>query len=194
MEKRVIHLILAIVTVAVVLTAFSGFGNNNYDTESEGNATANLSSEDIKEECEDMETPMAFTDGNSGTINIPLVGASVMETDVKHHFDMPEGMTKVEVTFTWDPAWELTLDIGLGNCPHSGTLLETYTCSSGTHTLVFEDVEGLETGQWFAHIKVTDVNAHRGESCTYSMSAVCCSCTDACGDCDSDGSTSSGHC
>lgn len=187
MEKRVLHIALAIVTVVIFLTAFKGMsgavetgdgdnleGGGDGVTPTGGNSTGDG-------ECDGGEE-LAFTDGNSGTIDIPMVGAQFTETDVKHHFEMPAGATKVKVTFTWDPKWELEASIGTGTCPHSGEMLEAETTSSGEVTLEYEDEAGLTEGQWFAHFSVPDVNAHRGESCSYTISAELCTCGGECGD------------
>ena len=142
--------------------------------------------------CEDE--PIIFTDGNQGTIEVPMVGIATTDMDAKHHFTVPEGVTKVEVTFTWEPAWALTIDIGTGECPHNGEVFASKSDSTGKVTLVYEAAEGLPTGTWFAHLSPNDASSHRGESCSYTLSAAFCNCDGDCGDCGSDDDCSGGGC
>ncbi|MCK4717061.1 MAG: hypothetical protein KAT70_00215 [Thermoplasmata archaeon] len=176
MEKRTIHIVLAIVTAIIFLAAFKGMsGAVDEDIGIGEQPTIVPDDEELEATCEDI--PIVFTDGSGGTMPIPVAGANVLETHVKHHFEMPENMTKVTVTFTWDPTWELELSIGTGDCPHSGEELASEISSAGEATITFEDENGLTTGAWFAHLGDTNPGSHRGESCDYQVVGELCSCT-----------------
>lgn len=172
MDKKVIYLsLVVIIVIAMSSTAF--ITEAPKETE-EKDANPNLPGGDLlPDELEGdlVAQSVQLDEGNTGTISIPLVGTIVTETDVKHHWTMPNGVVMVEATLTWSSGWELEFSTGTGGCPNSGEKLASATSSSGSITITYEADEGdtLITGQWFVHISVPDVNSHRGESMDYTM-------------------------
>ena len=173
MDKKVIYLSLVVIIVfAMSSTAFITEAPRE-TREKDGNIDLPGGGESLPDGGNDslIAQPAQMIDGSSGTISIPMVGASVLETDVKHHWEMPEGIVKLGTTLTWSSGWELEYSTGTGECPHSGEMLAVDTSSSGSITIVYEADEGdtLVTGTWFVHAAVPDINAHRGESMDYTM-------------------------
>lgn len=114
--------------------------------------------------------PVALEEGQTGTLSLPFIGVNLVETDVKHHWDMPENVTGVVVNVSWmESGWDVELSTGTGDCPHSGMSMAEETGSSGQISVEYSAPgnQTLETGQWFCHIAVLDLNSHRGGSLNY---------------------------
>lgn len=114
-----------------------------------------------------VSIPIALDEGQTGTISIPFLGVNFLDTDVKHHWNMPTNVSGVRVNLTWqDQGWDLELATGTGECPHQGTLLASSTGSSGELSVEYfaGENETLQNIQWFAHIAVMDASSHRGDS------------------------------
>jgi len=198
--KKFMYMAVIVVGLFVVAAIANGATPGSGRTEGCNDCAEGCGDSSVLGECAEStgnceHTPVSFMDGDSGTIDIPFVGAMVADVDAKHHFDVPSGTTKVEVTFRWDPTWSLILDIGTGECPHNGETFASVSSRTGEVTLVYEDSEGLPTGKWFAHLAPADASSHRGESCAYVLGAVLCDCSGECGDCgDTGGGGGSGGC
>ncbi len=118
------------------------------------------------------EEMMALDEGESGDFAIPYVGVNVLETDVKHHWDMPADKIKVRAMVNWQgTGWDFNFDIGVGECPHSGEARNSTSGDSGELVLEYSAADGevLDEGQWFVHLGDPDVASHRGESTTYTF-------------------------
>jgi len=160
-------MLLGVAGAVFILIAVAAFGGSSRSTDSDLEGVPGMEEGELNE----TGTPVSLTEGNTGSISIPLVGIQVLDTDEKHHWDMPPETVKVKATLTWeDTSWELDFAIGTGECPHSGTTLASAADSSGSITLEYEaDGEALEEGQWFAHVAAPDADSHRGESVSYSI-------------------------
>jgi hypothetical protein len=123
--------------------------------------------------CEDV----AWTDGSSGTYTYDPAG----DSDVKHHFDMPAGMTVLRAQVTWTRTeWDMALDAGLGGCPHSGTSYGSVDGEGGSLELEVtaesQSLATFEEGEMhFVHLKENmPVNPETGETTDYAMAAQVC--------------------
>lgn len=126
-----------------------------------------------EEECVEVD----FTDGSSGTYTID----SASDDHVKHHFDMPEGTTRLEATATWsETEWEMALDVGTGMCPHSGTSHVQVAGAGGELTAEVQASDlGLEAfapdETWFLHLgEDMPVDPDDGSTSDYAVSALAC--------------------
>jgi hypothetical protein len=123
--------------------------------------------------------PVDWTDGSGGTYTVN----SAADDHVKHHWDMPENVHRLEVSGSWDTDWTMELDAGIGYCPHSGqSYAESYD-ASGTVTIevtpdmVTEGDEVFEAGvQWFAHfgLNMPVGGPEDGSTAQYTMEALAC--------------------
>lgn len=117
---------------------------------------------------------VTLDEGNTGTISIPIVGAAIVETDVKKHWDMPSNITKVTANLTWDKSgWDLEFSIGTGECPDNGETKASKEGNNGIISIEYSAINGtLEEGQWFAHVRVKDPTSHRGDSLDFTITVV----------------------
>jgi len=114
-------------------------------------------------------------EGQTGSLDVPLVGLMFVDTDVKHHWDMPQNISGIRVNLTCsDPSWDVELAIGTGDCPHSGMAMNTTNGPSGELSIEYwvTGDDSLQTGQWFCHIASNDMTSHRGESLNYVFEAT----------------------
>ncbi len=114
--------------------------------------------------------PIALEEGQTGSLDVPFIGINFLDTDVKHHWDMPANVTGVMVNVTCSPSsWNIELSIGTGDCPHSGKAMNTTNGNSGELSVQFwtRGNNSLELGQWFCHIAPEDASSHRGQSLQY---------------------------
>ncbi len=94
-----------------------------------------------------------WIDGSRGEMSI----AEGLDSHVKHHWIMPQGVTRVIGVVTWDnPEFKLDLAVGVGGCPHSGE--EAARANSDTSPAMVEFVAqgNLTEAQWFAHSGATN--------------------------------------
>ena len=169
-------LIIALVVLAAVLAAAAGIviagngrldlagamGRGSGDKDRGAGATGSgaTSGGNVSVQCDE---------GNSGTLQVPLVGARLVNSDQKHHWDMPSNITTVVATLTWqDTSWELEFSIGTGDCPDNGVAKASTSGSGGSLTIEYGE-EQLEEGQWFAHVRCPSPESKRGQSCEYQL-------------------------
>ena len=123
--------------------------------------------------------PIEWANGDSGTYVVNSAG----DDHVKHHFMMPENIHKLTVTGSWECDWTMEMDVGIGNCPHSGTsYAEDYNADGAitldlTPDLVDETAEVFEADtQWFNHfgLNMPVDGPADGETCEYAMEATGC--------------------
>ena len=159
-----------IISDASPLSASEGGGSGGNRTAEDGSGTCDGS-------CAEGGEGVQLDEGNSGTIHIPFVGSSLMDTDEKHHWDMPTGKSRVTATLTWsDTSWDLEFSIGVGECPHQGTAKAVDSGTSGSITVQFQQ-DPLDEGQWFAHVRCLNPDSHRGESCDFTMEVLLAGCS-----------------
>lgn len=117
-------------------------------------------------------TAVETDEGNDGTITI-VWG---LDNDKKHHWDMPDEMTRVVATLSWtEENWNLEFSTGTGECPHNGEALASATSSDGYIIVQYDAPTGyLETGQWFVHIKTLNEDEHMAETCDYEITVTIC--------------------
>ena len=146
----------------LIVSAVLGFSRDGSESKSEGVL------EDEEEEVSNEDgLDITCDEGNSGSLQIPMVGINVIESHEKHHWNMPEEKKMINATLSWtDTSWELKFSIGIGDCPDNGEVMTSETSKSGTIELFFEG-DSLSEEQWFAHVETTDPQNHRGESCAY---------------------------
>jgi hypothetical protein len=93
--------------------------------------------------------------------------------DLKYHWSMPEGMTRVVAILQWPDAsagWNLKFDVGRGFCPDHGTKFGGLTGSSGEIVLVAPQTpKALPEGQWFVHVGAVNADAMMGQSTSFSI-------------------------
>jgi len=119
--------------------------------------------------CSGEGVSIECTEGNTGAVQIPIIGMAFMETDEKHHWDMDAGMNLIVAKLYWeDTSWDMEFSIGTGECPDQGVEKKSATGNNGTIILDYSE-DGLPEGEWFAHIKSMNAAEHRGESCEYSI-------------------------
>ncbi|MGA1821200.1 MAG: hypothetical protein ACMUIG_01580 [Thermoplasmatota archaeon] len=107
-------------------------------------------------------------EGQTGEMSIPYIGVNFVELDVKHHFDMPENITRIMVNVSWTGAdWDLVLSTGTGDCPHSGVEMNSTRGSGRFLSVEYSCDDGLSEEQWFCHLALDDPGSHRGESISY---------------------------
>jgi len=114
--------------------------------------------------------PVALDEGQTGSLSVPFVGLNFVDTDVKHHWDMPENITGIMVNVSWQSSgWDVELATGTGECPHSGMSKADESGTTGMISIEYNAPENqtLEIGQWFCHITVNDLTSHRGDSLNY---------------------------
>ncbi len=117
-------------------------------------------------------------ESNQGSIEIPYVGINFVETDTKHHWQMPTNQTIIIAVLNWgDPSFNMQFDIGTGECPHSGETKATESGATGQLVVRFDDEVGLDETQWFAHVKCLSLDEHRGSSCEYTMQIMLFDCS-----------------
>lgn len=98
-------------------------------------------------------------EGNTGTLSIPL--NPLASSDKTHHWDMPISTIRITVILLWQSDnWNLQLDVGTGDGPNSGNIKSTKSGSTGTISISYSGSGDLETGQWFAHIKILNPDDH----------------------------------
>lgn len=117
---------------------------------------------------------VTFDEGAQQTMSIGALPA-IADSDVKVHWEMPEGLVRVEGSLSWsDTGWDLQFDLGTGECPHSGTALNTTTGSNSPLTLTFEAEAGgnLAAGRWFLHAKCLNAEEHRLGSLTLTFACT----------------------
>jgi len=153
------YIVLAAVLVTVITTLGCIEGPDDALNPAGGEAEMEISSSKIP-----------LDEGQTGDMSIPYLGVNFLETDVKHHFDMPVNITRVVVNVSWTGSdWDLILSTGTGDCPHSGVELNS-TQGSGKFLSVeysTSNEEGLSTDQWFCHLALENPGSHRGESISY---------------------------
>ncbi len=124
-------------------------------------------------------------EGETGTMSVPLIGVNFVDTDVKHHWNMPVNITGVMVNVSWtgDP-WDVELSIGIGDCPHEGTAVNSTSGSDNQLSIQYwaggEDT--LDETQWFCHLGLEDPSSHRGETIDYLFEVYLFSYDEDCGD------------
>ncbi len=117
-----------------------------------------------------QSTPVSLNEGASGSIEIPLIGANFVDTDVKHHWDMSNNVTKVMVNVTLSgPSRTIELSTGTGDCPHSGEMLASTTGSEDMLSVTFEAEANstLQETMWFCHLALSNQGSHRGDTINY---------------------------
>jgi hypothetical protein len=124
-------------------------------------------------------TSVKCDEGNQGTIEIPYLGINVIDTDTKHHWQMPTNQTIVIAVLNWNnPAFNMQFDIGTGTCPHSGETMATESGNTGQLVVRYDDLElGLDETQWFAHTKTINIDELRGETCEYTLQIMLFDCS-----------------
>jgi hypothetical protein len=150
---------LSLITLLLLLSGCIDSDNNKWETSIEDETVKALAS-----------YPVALTEGQTGTLSVPFVGINFLDTDVKHHWDMPENVTGIIVNVSWQGSgWNIELATGTGECPHQGMKYADVTGSSGELSIEYHaaDNQTLEIGQWFCHLAVQDISSHRGESMNY---------------------------
>ena len=175
MQRRMIYMtIAAVLAVLLVTVAVGDSPAASKQKEAEEYSVTDDSCEHDEIPCEPVDC--TFTDGKDGNIKVPLVGNMFLSSSAKGNYVVAENMSKIEVTFSWDSGWDLSLKIGTGGCPNSGEVLAAGRSSAGEFIIVFES-DSLPEGDWFAHMEVVDPYNHRGESMSYSLSARTCNCS-----------------
>jgi hypothetical protein len=123
--------------------------------------------------CAGGNTSVTCDEGNEGVLSIPLIGAQFLETHAKHHWNMPSNQSKVVAVLEWsDTSWDLEFAVGIGDCPDSGEAKASVTGSTGLLEVEFVSDEDLSQEQWFIHVACNNLDAHRGESLSYSFTVT----------------------
>jgi hypothetical protein len=152
-------MLLLVITFSLLLSGCIGKDEGGNEGPIDGEETGTMTSH-----------PIGLDEGQTGDMSIPLIGVNFVDTDVKHHWDMPQNVTGVRVNVSWSGAsWDVELAIGTGDCPHSGMQLNSSTGGGGqlsTEFWVHKD-DSLDMTQWFCHLTLPDPGAHRGESINY---------------------------
>ncbi len=124
-------------------------------------------------------------EGEVGTMSIPLIGVNFVDTDVKHHWNMPSNVTGVMVNVSWtgDP-WDVEFSIGIGDCPHSGTAVNSTSGSNDQLSIQYwvSGEDTLDETQWFCHLGLENPASHRGESIDYLFEVYLFTYDEDCGD------------
>ena len=71
-------------------------------TEDRGGGTRNDDGNNNPVENIAVPTSVTLDEGNSGSTTLPLIGTSIAETDIKHHWNMPAGTTRVVANLSWE--------------------------------------------------------------------------------------------
>lgn len=109
-------------------------------------------------------------EGAEGTMVIPDDYDGTQETHVRHHWTTDEEPAARYVAFVaWEPdadqsPWVMTLEMGTGFCPHTGTTYDTAAPDDESPVLLVSAPEDgfPATTQLFAHIGA-NASAHVGE-------------------------------
>jgi hypothetical protein len=171
------HALLATLFLALAACPKEGEDTVDTDTDTDVDTDTDTDADTDTEPTEDCEF-VELDEGADGTMTIDAAG----EDDVKHHWDMPAGKTKVIGHVTWsNPDWKMALDLGEGFCPHSGTSHGRVVGEGGALDLelVAMDVVGTETfdegDQWFIHMgEAMPINPDDGETCDYTFTVELC--------------------
>lgn len=120
--------------------------------------------------------PVTLEEGPTGTYT-----ASDGDDHMKHHFIMPASVVELRVKVGWpDPTWKIRVDLGEGNCPHSGT---THQQAEGVGEVSFHlasaslepALEEFATGaRWFVHLAASNPQAS-GNTVEYALDVQACS-------------------
>lgn len=156
---RSLSISLALVIVTIALSGCLGSGDDYGDPDVK-----------VQDEMQLTSAAIPLDEGQTGSLDVPLVGLRIVDTDVKHHWEMPQNISGVRVNLTCtDSSWDVELTIGTGDCPHSGIAMNTTNGPSGDLSIEYWAMgeESLQTEQWFCHIAVNDITSHRGESLNY---------------------------
>lgn len=119
----------------------------------------------------------ALNEGNDGEFAIPEGYDGTQEIHEKHHWMSPaDGASRVIAVLSWtapedQDVWEFRIDLGTGNCPHSG---ETYATSDTFDVSPIEfDAQpdgGFPTNtQLFVHISPMNAFDHLGDNLPFEI-------------------------
>lgn len=185
MKSKLVSIGLIIIVVAGISSGvgyFTFFRESNGGEKSTSNANETLVElgEHGSDECTNEGERITCNEGDSGTMQIPLIGVQFTETDEKHHWDMEEGIGKVVAKLQWsDTSWEFEFSIGTGECPDKGVEKMSESGNNGTIVLTYKE-ENLPQEEWFAHIRCISPENHRGGNCDYTIEVTIFKC---CGEC-----------
>jgi len=168
-SSKIIMMAAAILIAALLLIAVMGPATSEANKKGDGNhqdSTCEDGACDEGGECDDGSCseggtcsgecgiPIQWTDGNSGTLRY----AVIMESDTKHHWEMPDEIYTINITVELaNPEMEVEFAIGTGTCPHSGEAVST-TCGKGSIHIRYVSETPLATGEWFAHLAPESVD------------------------------------
>ena len=181
MKSKLVNIGLVIIVIAGISLGvgyFTLFGGSN---DAGKGSSANETQAGLENECTDVCSnegeKVQCKEGNSGTMQIPIVGVQFTETDEKHHWDMGPGIGKVVTKLLWtDTSWEFEFSIGTRECPDKGEEKASGRGNNGTIVLEYKE-EYLPEEEWFAHIRCIAPENHRGGNCDYTIEVTifkCC--------------------